>query len=279
MMSISQGARRALIVAGLALVVSACILAPGRFGSQLELRRNGKFSFSYTGEILMVPLMEAEKKKDQPFTPSTCRDEDTYDERECTPEDLARQKTEWEESRARSRKSDSEAARMMLGGFDPNDPKTGEEMAARLRRQAGWKKVEYLGAGKFDVDYAVSGTLDHDFTFPSIEGFAMSNAFVQAFRRADGTVRVEAPGFGPPSGGPAAGMMAGIAQGAMGSGDDAPKGPSTLADGTFALVTDGEILANNTDEGAKSVAGGKALSWKVDPRIGAAPTALVRLSR
>lgn len=278
MISLPQRARRALVVAGLALLVSACLLTPGRFGSQLELRKNGKFSFSYTGEILMIPLMEGEKKKDETFTPSTCRDDETYDERECTPEDLAKQKTEWEESRERSRKSDAEAARMMLGGIDPTDPKSGHEMAAKLRRQAGWKKVEYLGAGKFDVEFAISGTLDHDFTFPSIEGFPINNPFVQAFRRADGSVRVEAAGFGPPGGSMAGGMMSGIAQGMLGA-EDKDKGPTSMADGTFALVTDGEILANNTDEGPKASAGAKTLSWKVDPRIPAAPTALIKLSR
>jgi hypothetical protein len=49
-------------------------------------------------------------------------------------------------------------------------------------------------------------------------------------------------------------------------------------DGTFTLHTDGAILANNTDEGAKPDPAGR-LDWKVDVRTAAMPTALIRLDR
>ena len=52
-----------------------------------------------------------------------------------------------------------------------------------------------------------------------------------------------------------------------------------MADGTFTMVTDGEILANYTDEGPRAAPGGRALSWKVNPRTASAPTALVNLGR
>jgi hypothetical protein len=57
----------------------------------------------------------------------------------------------------------------MLGGLDPSDPKAAEELAARLRRQAGFKSVVYKGNGLYEVDFAVSGQLSHDFAFPTIE--------------------------------------------------------------------------------------------------------------
>lgn len=272
MFSMPQRARRVLAVTVLALLAAACILAPGKFDAQLDLKKDRSFAFRYTGEILMVPLMKTDK--DETFTPSACHDDETYDERACTADELAQQKTDWKQAREQKRKNDAETARAFLGGIDPSNPESGRELAARLRRQAGWKKVEYLGDGKFDVDFAISGRLDHDFTFPTIEGFPMSNAFVQIFARVDGTVRMDAPGFGPPSGGAAAGMMSGLAQGS-----DEGKGPAAMADGTFSLVTDGEILANNTDEGPKPAPGGRALSWKVNPRTAAAPTALVKLGR
>lgn len=264
---------RMLAVAALAMLAAACILAPGKFTAQLDLRKDRGFAFRYTGEILMIPLMKS--SKDEAFEASDCHEEQSLDERPCTADELAQQKTDWEESRAAKKKSDAQAAQMLLGGIDPSNPESGNEIAAKLRRQAGWKKVEYLGDGKFDVDFAIAGKLDHDFTFPTFEGFPMSNAFVQVIARQDGTVRVDAPGFGPQAGGQAmAGMMSGMA-----SGSEETGGPVSLADGSFAIVTDGDVLANNTDEGATSAPTGKALTWKINPRTPAAPTALVKLTR
>ena len=122
--------------------------------------------------------------------------------------------------------------------------------------------------------------IDHDFAFPTIERFPMANPFVMVNRRADGSVRVDAPGFGPASNG---GGMNGLAQlaamGAMsdkaGEGGDAPKLP--VLEGTFTLTTDGQILANNTDEGPVTDTTGSRLEWKVTPRTAAAPTALIKL--
>jgi len=268
-------ARPAALLAGsLVLLLAACVFAPGRFTSQLDLHRDRTFAFRYTGEILMVPLMKGEKDA---FSPQACHDEESFEERVCSADELAQQKADWDKQQEEKRKSDAQAAQMLLGGIDPANPESGRELADRLRRQAGWNKVEYLGDGKFDVEFAMAGRLDHDFVFPTLEGFPMSNAFVQVFVRRDGSVRVEAPGFGPPAGAAAmGGMMAGMAKDA-GAGD----GPTQKADGSFTVVTDGTILANNTDEGpvAAPTGNGRSLMWKVNPRTPAAPTALVKLVR
>lgn len=262
---------KGIIVGALAMLAAACIFAPGKFTSQLDLKKDHSFAFHYAGEIVMIPLMKSES--DQTFEPSACHDEQTYDERTCTADELAQQKKDWEESREQKRKSDADMAKMMMGGIDPNNPEAGKEIADKLRRQAGWNKVEYIGDGKFDVDFSASGKLDHDFVFPTFEGFSMSNPFLQVFARADGSVRVDAPGFGPAEGAAASqSMAAGLA------GSDNGKGAVGMADGIFTIVTDGEILANNTDEGAAAAPGGKALTWKVNPRIPSAPTALVKLA-
>lgn len=262
-----------LAVAALSLLAAACIFAPGKFTSQLDVRKDHTFSFRYTGEILMVPMMKS--GKDEAFSPEPCHDENTYEDRTCTPAELADQKAEWEQQRAQKKKSDAEAAQMMLGGIDPNNPEAGKELAAKLRRQAGWNTVEYVGDGKFNVDFTMSGRLDRDFVFPTMEGFAMSNAFLQVFVRQDGTVRIDAPAFGPSGSGAAmAGMMSG-----MGRSGAADEGPTAMADGTFTVQTDGQILANNTDEGPKPAPGGQVLNWQVTPRTKAAPTALVKLGQ
>ncbi|MCW1428073.1 hypothetical protein [Novosphingobium sp. JCM 18896] len=263
-----------MLIALISMLLSACLFAPGKFTSTLDLRKDGQFSFAYTGEIHMLALSKlAEEANKAPasFTPETCYKDDTFDERPCTDEDLAKQKQAWEEEQARSaekRQQDAQSMRAILGGIDPSSPKAAEELAARLRRQAGWKRVDYKGDGLFDVDFAITGRLDHDFTFPTIERFPMANAFVQIAMRNDGSVRVDAPGFAPAAGGEPFRSM-------MGAKDNMP--PPSPVDGTFTLRTDGTILANNTDEGPQPDPAGQKLDWAVNLRTPAAPTALIKL--
>ncbi|WP_395327095.1 hypothetical protein WBP06_10020 [Novosphingobium sp. BL-8H] len=262
-----------LAVAALAMLAAACIFVPGKFTSRLDLRNDRSFRFAYTGEIVMIPLQKA---KEAAFEPDACHD-DNYDERPCTKDELADQKKSWEASRAEKAKTDAETAKALLGGIDPSDPRAGEEVAAKLRRQVGWNKAVYKGDGRFDVEFALQGKLDHDFAFPTIEGFPMANAFVQLSLRQDGSVRVDAPAFGPSKG---SGNMMGSLLSGMGSGSDTADADNTAeADGTFAVTTDGEILANNTDEGPQNGPGGRVLNWAVNARTPAAPTALIRLKR
>ena len=86
-------------------------------------------------------------------------------------------------------------AKAWLGGLDPSDPKAADAFAERLSRQAGWKSVINRGDGRFEVEYAVSGRLDHDFSFPMIERMPAVVPFVTMIRRADGSVRIDAPAF------------------------------------------------------------------------------------
>jgi hypothetical protein len=162
----------------------------------------------------------------------------------------------------------------MLGGIDPSDPRAADELAERMRKQAGYRSVTYVGDGKFVVDFAIAGRLDHDFSFPTVEKLPVVTPFVAIFRRADRSVRIDAPAFAASAaGGPLAGMATGMA------GKDVPAGFPVL-DGSFAVLTDGEILANNTDDGPQAGAGGlRRLAWKVTPRTASAPTALVQLNR
>jgi hypothetical protein len=274
------------------LALTGCFLQPGKFDSTLDLRKDGSFTYSYKGQIYMLALSklgDLANKSNETFAPEACHDDD-FNERKCSADELAEQKRAWEEQRATQQaedKKNAEAMRAMLGGIDPADPAAANELADRLRHQAGWRSVNYLGDGLFEVDFMLSSKLTHDFAYPTVERFPMANVFVMANRRADGSVRIDAPGFTAQS--PTNPM-----QGAMGSmlgaaalsdaakkegeaKDGAAPGVPEI-DGTFRIVTDGEILANNTDNGPQTGTGGKTLQWRVTKRTVAAPMALIKLA-
>ena len=280
---------RAIAAGASALLLTGCLLSPGAFTSQLDLRKDGTFAYSYEGEIYLLALSKLAElgskmeNAEAEFIEQPCYEEDTFEERACTEAELAQQRKDWDEQLA-ARKSEqereAEMMRAMLGGIDPADPEAAQELAGRLERQAGWETVEYKGDGLFQVAFRIEGDLDHDFVFPTIERLPMSNFFVLVALRDGGTVRVDAPGFAAQSGGnPFQGMMAGMA-GAF-AGDSATDEQMPLIpelDGTFRVVTDGEILANNTDDGPAEGPAGRVLEWQVNQRTQVAPTALVRLS-
>jgi hypothetical protein len=270
----------------LSLALAACLFMPGKFTSVLDVRRDGAFSFSYTGQIFLLPLTEPkDDAANEPFAPHCYRPTTGPDdearasqERPCTRAEVAEQKRDWDEARRTSegkRKRDAEQMKTLFGGLDMSDPKGPAELAARLRRQAGWRRVEYKGNGLFDVDFAITGTLDRDFTFPTFEQFPLNNAFVQLSRRKDGTVRIDAPGFGPPPGGEPFRSWGQAA--ALGGEQSASPTSVPAPDGTFTVTTDAAILANNTDEGARDAQGGQTLVWPVNLRSRSAPMALLRL--
>ena len=277
------------IAAGLSLLLSACLISPGKFTSTIDLRKDGTFAYGYQGEIYMLGLsklaeMGSKAKANEEFTATPCyKDDGDFEERKCSKEEVAQQKTDWEAERqgaAERDKKNAEMMRAMLGGIDPTNPQAAEELADRLRRQAGWKTVTYKGNGLFVVDFQLAGRIDHDFIFPTIERFPAANAFVILNRRADGAVRVEAPAFGASANG---GGMNSFAQlMAMGAALDEKKdagGAEAVPqlEGTLTLTTDGAILANNTDNGPVATTTGQTLEWKITARTTATPTALVKL--
>jgi len=284
--------RRATLLA--CLILTGCFLQPGKFDSKLELRKDRSFTFAYKGQIYLLALskfadLASKAEAESAFVPEACHD-DTLDERTCTADELAEQKRTWEDDKQKKKQDEqknAEAMRAMLGGIDPADPAAAQELAERLRHQAGWRSVNYLGDGLFEVDFALSSKMTHDFVFPTMERFPMANAFVMANRRADGTVKIEAPAFtGQSATNPMQGAMAGMLGAAAASNaakDGAENADATSLgipeiDGTFSIVTDGEILANNTDDGPQASAGGKVLQWRVTKRTTVAPMALVRLA-
>lgn len=277
------------LVAALAMVLTGCLLSPGKFTSELHLRNGGTFSYSYDGEIYLLALSKLAEMGNQAessgseYIQHPCYSDDEFEERECTSDEIAVQKSQYS-ARQQKQQKDAEMLRAMLGGIDPADPEAATELAERLRRQKGWNKVDYKGDGLFVVSFAIAGRLDHDFLFPTIERFPMSNFFVLVANREGGTVRVDAPGFSAQSGGnPFQGMMAGMAgmfaataETAEADGESLPVFPEL--EGSFKIVTDGQILANNTDEGPAASTAGQVLEWQINKRTQVAPTALIKLT-
>lgn len=271
----SRSIARTLYAVGAAILLSAlqgCFLSPGKFESSLDIRKDGRFTFAYDGEMHFLALSDF-AGRDSEFEPEECRD-DEFELRECTDAEIDAQRQAWAEKQEREKKEAKEMA-SLFGGIDPSDPAAAEELAAALRKQKGWQHVEYKGDGLFDVSYRLSSHGGHPFAFPALEGFPVANAFVQIAPRADGSLRIDAPGFGPAGGYPMSSMLFGAA-GMSGSGaDDLPKLPEL--GGVFTITTDGQILANNTDEGGQPVDGSESLSWSVSRTSRAAPMALIRL--
>ena len=49
--------------------------------------------------------------------------------------------------------------------------------------------------------------------------------------------------------------------------------------GTFTLTTDAEIVSQNQEDGAQTLANGKRIVWRVTPLTSEAPAATLRLQR
>jgi hypothetical protein len=274
------------MLAALSLLLTGCFITPGKFNSELHLANDGTFDFTYNGEIFFLGLSQLASMGDQAeeFEAEDCYDEETYEQRECTEADLDEQRAEWEageEARVAKAKEEAEQMAQFLGGIDPSNPEATEELRQLLLRHKGWNKVEAKGDGVFEIEYSTSGTLSHDLMFPVIEGVPTTNIFVQAILRDGNQLRENAPGFSSDSDAGPMGAMMGSMPGLSGMGQSGNSGDEMkdvpVIDGTFTIRTNGEILANNTDEGAVAEGSEQVLVWKISPRTQAAPTALIKL--
>jgi hypothetical protein len=207
------------------------------------------------------------------------------EERECTAAEIATQKEEWDEQQVEKKKQKEAQKKMfamLLGGIDPADPATIKRFTKEVERLAAWNKVEHLGNGVFMVDYSTSGKLADDFAFPVIPRYALGEPMIHITRWDNGRLRVEAPAFKTD---PELSAMALIGAGSLGgmlgagSGMSGKKPAEPVAiKGTFTLTTDAKILANNTEEGPETAAGGmEILRWDIGPASYGAPMALLKM--
>jgi len=236
------------------LMLVGCLLAPGKFTSTLTINADRTFTYSYQGEVYAFDLNEA--MKDMP----SGGDDDTK-----KTDGVSLQKIGFDKSGQKSgkgEKNNKDDAKTQAAADAKN-----REMAATLSKEAGFRKVTYVGDNKFVIDYQISGKLDHTYLFPYNLDAGIIIPFVAVEIRANGTARVKAPGFANDSKYSAGGLR----------GSDASKASAKL-DGTFILDTDAEIVSQNNEDGVKVVNGRKTVTWKATPLSNTAPMAVVRFA-
>lgn len=284
-----------IVAAAAPLVLGGCLWGPGKFTSDLALRKNGTFVLDYRGEILLqmpddkgaAPLPWDNDMAscyvdgraeivDTDISIDKAEDSDSdaneVKKRTCTAAQLAKLKAQHEKERAEKveqRRKESENVAKMLG-LPSSDDESNRRFAANLMKYQGWRSVIYKGKGVFDVDYQFEGRVDQDYAFPMMPESDIVIPFVMIRRRQDGTIMVTAPAL---TGG--SGPLSGRAK--MLNLPDKGDGPPSRAEGRFTITTDGEILTNNSEDGPVVGAAGRQVRWDVSSGTTKIPEMVVRL--
>lgn len=254
------------------LLLTGCLWGPGKFASDLTLRKNGSFTLDYRGEMVLQLPSDAEKAKPWSDDMAACSGSDGKDmqKRACTKAEIASQKSDYEARAASKRKESEQMAKMF--GLPGLDDESNRAFAAKLMKYEGWRSVRYRGNGVFDIDYHAEGRATQDFLFPALPDNDLIIPFVAIRRRADGAVLVTAPAF---TGG--AGPFGARALAAGVHDSDMENGPRSRAQGRFTVITDGEVLTNNSEDGAAPHPIGRQVHWDVGAGSTKIPETLVRL--
>jgi hypothetical protein len=274
------------------LMLSGCLWGPGKFTSNLALNKAGTFVLDYRGEVvLQMPddkgtpaepwsdkmlkcykdgRVETSTMIDLTSGQSEAADEDS---RQCTAVELGKAKSTYDkEAAGRAEKKRQENEQMAkLFGLPGADDASNRRFAANLMKYQGWRSVSYKGKGVFDVDYHVEGRLTQDYAFPLMPDTDLIIPFITLRRRTDGSVMVSAPaltgGRGP----------FGARANMLGLPDKGNDGPVSRAEGRFTIITDGDILTNNSEDGPTAAPGGRQVYWDVGAGSSKIPEMLVKL--
>ena len=260
---------RLLLALAAPLLLTGCLWGPGKFASDLTVKKDGTFILDYRGELVIQLPPDADSGTG-PWSDADarCSDSDGKD-RPCSKAEIAQQKTDYANRAEAKRKENEDMAKAF--GLPGLDDESNRAFAAKLVKYAGWRSVTYRGKGVFDVDYHMEGSTRQDFIFPALPDNNLIIPFVALRRRADGSVLVTAPAFTGGSGPIAA--RAGAAAAAKMS----ESGSVSQAQGRFTVITDGEILTNNSEDGAAPHPLGRQLHWDVGSDSSKIPETLIRL--
>jgi hypothetical protein len=275
--------KRLVAVAAL-LLPAGCLWSPGKFTSDLALRRDGSFVLDYRGEILIQ--LPPDKDQPQPWKDSLAHCYEGMDnltseapptvvpegseagkERPCTKAQVAAQRADYERRAAAKRKEAEDMARAF--GLPGLDEQSNRAFAAKLMKYSGWRSVTYRGKGVYDVDYHAEGRLTQDLVFPLMPDNNIIIPFIAIRRRADGAVLVDAPALAGSANilGPLAQQMS----------DDAKSTTQSRAQGRFTVHTDGRILTNNSEDGPTADPLGQQVHWDIGPGSTKLPETLIGL--
>ena len=247
---------------GIALAILApillvgCAFSPGKFVSTLTILADRSFTFSYQGEVIAVDIA-GEMAKGMGDAFKGLGDED---DKKKTTTSLLRDAA-WQEDEDSPTADEEESAEDDAAEVAKKEAKF-KAIAEALTKEAGYRSVTYKGDGVFVVDYQISGKLTHNFLWPyNLDAEVIFPFVVMELRGAD-MVRVKAPAFGD-SDSPGKGKS-----------DDA----KSKLDGTFTLITDGEIVSQNNEDGAKTDGTRRTVTWKATPLSKDAPMAVVKVA-
>jgi hypothetical protein len=240
---------RFAFVAAASLVLSSCILSPGRFVSTLHIGKDRSFAFTYVGEVILLDPASAMQQGMQEGLSATAP---TSDEGMGNEDDVTANAAE--AAPAAPAAPAPETAQQIAEG---------KAIAQALSKEVGYRSVEYLGRNKFRVDYSMSGRLDRSFVYPINLDAKSMIPWIAVEVRNDRTARIKAIAFGDPDEG-------------MGSAAK-PDGPEKERSGTFTVTTDAELVMQNNEEGMAPGPGTKVV-WRVTPTSKTVPTAVVRFA-
>jgi hypothetical protein len=224
------------------VLLASCVITPGKFVSTLRIDADRAFAFSYVGEVYAVDMSSG-------MTGGLTQGLDDSAEETPDPDGATFQPIAQEEDKTAAKKAETEAKNRAI--------------AEALAKEAGYRKVEYVGQGKFLIDYAIEGRLTHSFIYPFNSDAEVMFPFIAVELRGGNAVRMTAPAFASRS-------------------DDGPPGmsdPAAKLDGTFTLSTDAEIVSQNNEDGAKTEGTRKTISWRATPLTKAAPMAVLKLAK
>ena len=252
-------------------LLSSCYIMPGQFAAHLHIGSDGSFTYRYVGEISYLGIPEGRPQGQWDDAAALCRKADSAETRPCRPDEIAAQRTAYENAWQGDLAKAAELAR--LTGINVLDDEANRRIAAQLLEHKGWKKAEYKGKAVFEVEYEISDSLARDFAFPSLPLAQLLVPFLTVRPTKDGRVRIEGPG-----------LTSGIV-GRLVEGNDPRRAGGQAAmfagvNGTLRITTDAKIESTNgtqTSQGRLTQLDWTISSGAVANMVGDAPAAEVQL--